>query len=207
MRSSMRALLVGALVLATLAVTAAGASAVTVNPLGPIDAQGAGLQQINIPSTGSNYLCRWRLQGQILQNQIPLVDNLVQIGRIGAATILCNNPGVTIVPLVSPPGMAPGPWPIGLTPTTGVLGLPAPTGVLVQVLAVRFRVIDANIGFQCLFTGRLGILIRNGGNPQALLLGGQFVATPVAGDTCQAGLPLTKGQGLYNMIPPWVIGP
>lgn len=207
MRRCTRALLASALVLATLAVSATAASAVTVNPLGPIDAQATVLQVINIPSIGANYTCRWRLQGMITQNQINLVNQLIQIGHVGAATIMCNQPGVTIVPLVSPPGGVPGPWPIGLTPTTGVLGLPNPTGVLVEILSVRIRVIDANLGFQCLFTGRLGILVANGPQPQAFLLGGQFVATPVAGDTCPPGLPLNKGTGTYNLVPPWVIGP
>jgi hypothetical protein len=88
-----------------------------------------------------------------------------------------------------------------------VLGLPNPIGILVEILNVRFRVIDANIGFQCLYTGRLGILLRNGFQPQGQLLQGQFVATPVAGDTCPPGLPLFKGPGQYNMFPLWFIGP
>lgn len=205
MRSSLRALIAGVLTLATLAVSATAASAVTVNPLAPIDAQGTVLQVINIPSIARTYTCRWRLQGQIVQNAIPLGDNLVVIGGIGAATILCNEPGVQIIPLVSPPSGGPRPWPIGLTPTRGVLGLPAPVGLLVEILLVRIRVVDGD--FQCLFTGRMGLLLRNGFQPQAQLLSSQFVATPVEGDTCPAGLPLTKGPGIYAMFPLWVIGP
>jgi hypothetical protein len=207
MRSSLRALLAGALTLATFAVSPSAASAVTVNPVGPIDAQGTVLQVITIPSVHRDYTCIWGMQGQITQNVIPLVANLVQIGWIGAAQIVCNEPGVQIIPLVSPPGGGMGPWLIGLTPTTGVLGLPAPTGILVELLNVRIRVLDATIGFQCLYTGRIGLLVGNGPIPQGQLLGGQFVATPGPGDTCPAGLPLTKGPGTYNMVPPWFIGP
>lgn len=198
-----RALLVGALVALTAAFSAGAASAVTINPVGPIQANGITLQVLRVSSRGFTYTCIWRLQGQILTPQIPLSPTLRAIGGITSAQITCNEPGVIVQPLVSQLSATPGPWVIDLTT---VLGLPAPTGALVTLLGVRIRVVDPMNGFLCLFTGTLGILIRNG-NPTAQLLGGNFVATPVAGDTCPAGLPLTKGPGQYNLVPPIVINP
>jgi hypothetical protein len=198
-----RALLVGALVALTAAFSAGTASAATINPVGPIQANGITLQVLRVSSRGHIYTCIWRLQGQILTPQIPLSTTLRAIGGIFAGQITCNEPGVTVTPLVSPLTGLPGPWVIALTT---VLGLPAPTGALVTLLGVRIRISDPANGFFCLFTGTLGILIRNG-NPTAQLLGGNFVATPVPGDTCPAGLPLTKGPGQYNLVPPIFIGP
>lgn len=207
-RQLKRAALAAVAAAVVLAASASGASAVTINPAGPFDMQGTVLQTFNIPSIGRTYTCRWRLQGVLLVPQIPLVTTLQAIGGVQAATIACNQTTVIITPLVSPLGTLPGPWTIGLTPGTGVLGLPTPTGVLVTLLGVRIRVQDtAAPGFSCLFTGTIGLLVSNGPQPQVQLLGGSFRATPVAGDTCPAGLPATKGAGQYQLIPPWVIGP
>jgi hypothetical protein len=203
-----RALLAGVLAFAVLAFSASAASAVTIAPGGAIDAQATGLQTMSLLSNGLTYTCKWRLQGAITRTSIPLGAALVQIGRIQAATIDCNEPDVRVTPLVSPPSGVPGPWPIGLIPNSGVLGpLTAPTGMLVTVLAVRIRIDDPLNGFHCLFTGRLGLLIRNGANPQIQLLTSQFFATPVATDTCPVNLILYKFNGQYNLIPPQFIGP
>lgn len=199
-----RALLLGALATLVLAVAASSASAVTINPPGPINANGAALQLIQIPSIGRNYTCIWNLQGRILVPAIQLVSQLQAIGGIEGANVICNQPGVQIQPLVGPLGVAPGPWTIGAT-AASVLGLPTPLGLLVLLLNVRFRVIDN--GFTCLFRGTIGLLLRNGPNPQVQLLGGNFTATPQAGDTCPAGLPATKGPGQYNLMPNLFIGP
>lgn len=197
-----RALLVGALVALTVALTSVSASAVTI-PVGPFNANGIVLQTINVPSTGRTYTCLWNLNGQILVPQIELTTSLRPIGGIQFANITCNQPGVTVTPLVSALSGVPGPWVIALTT---VLNLPSPTGALVTILGVRIQLTDPAIGFRCLYTGSLGILITNG-NPVAQLLPGTFVATPQAGDTCPAGLPLQKGPGQYNLAPPLFIGP
>lgn len=197
-----RALLVGALVALTVALTSVSASAVTI-PVGPINFNGLVLQTINVPSTGRTYTCIWNLNGRILAPQIELRPVLQSIGGIENANVNCNQPGVTVLPLVSPLGTAPGPWDIDLTT---VLNLPAPTGALITILGVRIQVNDPAIGFRCLYTGSLGILIANG-NPIAQLLPSSFVATPQPGDTCPAGLPLQKGPGTYNVTPVLFIGP
>lgn len=208
MRNVRRALLAGALAVVVLACSASAASAVTIGPGGPIDAQATTLQTMSLLSNGLTYTCMWRLQGVIPARQIPLGPAPVQIGRIDAATIACNEPNVDVRALVSPPSGVPGPWPIGLIPNSGVLGpLTAPTGMLVTVLAVKIRIDDFGAGFHCLFTGRLGLLMRNGANPQIQLLTSQFLATPVATDTCPANLILYKFNGQYNLFPPQVIGP
>lgn len=203
MSTSKRALLVSALVALTVALGASAASATTIAPVGPINLNGITLQTIVVPSRGLTYTCRWTMNGQILVGQVPLSTALTPIGGITAAGITCNQPGVNITPLVGPLTSVPGAWPIDLTT---VLGLPAPTGALVTLLAVKIRITDPANGFICLFTGRIGILIANG-NPVAQLLGGTFVATPTAGDTCPAGLVLTKGPGTYNIAPIPTIGP
>lgn len=202
-RSVKRALLAGALAVVVLVASASAASAVTIAPGGAIDAQGITLQRMWVQSNDLTYTCVWRMQGSVTANPIQLTNALVQIGRIHAAAITCNQPNVTVTPLVT----SAAPWPIGLIPTSGVLGLPTPTGMLVTVLAVRFRIDDANTGFRCLFTGRLGLLMRNGANPQIQLLTSQFFATPVAGDTCPVNLILYKFAGQYNLFPPQFIGP
>ncbi|MDO8184209.1 hypothetical protein Q5424_00230 [Conexibacter sp. JD483] len=199
----MRALLLGALAALTVALSAVSASAVTINPVGPINANGITLQTLVVQSTGRTYTCIWRLQGQILVPQIPLTTALRAIGGIFGAQVTCNEPGVTIQPLVGPLTSSAGPWTIALT---AVLNLPNPTGALFTFLNVRFRIVDPANNFFCLFTGSIGILIQNG-NPTAQLLPSTFVATPAAGDTCPAGLILTKGPGQYNLNPPIVIGP
>lgn len=203
MLTSLRALLLGALAALTVALSAVSASAVTINPVGPIQANGINLQVLTVQSKGLTYTCIWRLQGQILVPQIPLTTSLRAIGGITGAQVICNEPNVTVQPLVGPLTAVPGPWTIALT---AVLNLPAPTGALITLLGVRFRISDPNNGFFCLFTGSIGILISNG-NPVAQLLPSTFTATPGAGDTCPAGLVLTKGPGQYNLNPPIVIGP
>ena len=197
-----RALLVGALVALTVALTSVSASAVTI-PVGPIVANGMVLQTLTVPSTGRTYTCIWNLNGRILVPQIDLGTGLRPIGGIENANITCNQPGVTVTPLVSPLTAVPGPWVIALT---AVLNLPSPTGALITILGVRIQLNDPNIGFRCLYTGSLGILIANG-NPVAQLLPSTFVATPQPGDTCPAGLPLQKGPGTYNIAPVLFIGP
>lgn len=197
-----RALLVSALVALTVALTASAAGAVTI-PVGPFNANGMVLQTITVPSTGRTYTCLWNLNGRILVPQIDLGTALRPIGGIENANVVCNQPGVTVVPLVSPLTATPGPWVIALT---AVLNLPAPTGALITILGVRIQLNDPAIGFRCLYTGSLGILITNG-NPVAQLLASRFVATPQPGDTCPAGLPLQKGPGTYNLAPPLFIGP
>lgn len=203
MLTSKRALLLGALAALTVALSAVSASAVTINPFGPIQANGINLQVLVVQSKGLTYTCIWRLQGQILVQQAPLTTRLTPIGGITGAQVICNEPGVTVTPLVGSLSTMPGPWTIGLT---AVLNLPAPTGALITLLGVRFRIADPNNGFFCLFTGSIGILITNG-NPVAQLLPSTFTATPAVGDTCPTGLVLTKGPGQYNLIPPINIGP
>lgn len=203
MLTSKRALLLGALAALTVALSAVSASAVTINPVGPIQANGTTLQVMVVQSAGITYTCIWRLQGQILTPQIELTTALRAIGGIFAAQITCNQPGVVVTPLVSPLTSTPGPWTIALT---AVLNLPAPTGALFTFLNVRFRIQDPANGFFCLFTGSIGLLIQNG-NPIAQLLPSTFTATPAAGDTCPRGLVLTKGAGTYNMNPPLIVGP
>lgn len=198
-----RALLVGVLAALTAAFAAGAASAVTIAPVGPITLNGNTLQTLTVPSTGRTYTCRWVLNGQILKPQVELGLPLTSIGGIQNANVICNQPGVVVQPLVSPLGTLPGPWDIDLTI---VLGLPAPTGALVTFLNVRFQLTDPNIGFRCLYTGTLGVLIQNG-NPVANLLASNFFATPQPGDTCPAGLPLNKGPGTYTVTPPLFIGP
>jgi hypothetical protein len=198
-----RAVLAGAIVVGVLAVSASAASAVTIAPDGSIDAQGTTLQRMWVQSLDYTYTCRWRMQGGITQRSISLGMALVQLGFIHSATIGCNELGVTVTPLVSTAST----WPIGLIPIGGVLGLPTPTGMLVTVLAVRFRIDDTVNNFHCLFTGRLGLLIRNGANPQIQLLTSQFFATPSSGDNCPVNLILYKFNGQYNLFPPQFIGP
>lgn len=202
MRTSVRVLLLAALVALTAAFSAGAAAAATINPVGPIQANGITLQVMQVPSKGLVYTCIWRLQGQVLTQQIPLTTMLRGIGAITGATVTCNQAGVLVQPLVGPLSAGQG-WPIALN---AVLGLPNPTGALLTILGVRFRINDPANGFFCLFTGALGILIQNG-NPTAQLLLSNFVSAPAPGDTCPAGLPLTKGPGQYTLLPPWVIGP
>lgn len=199
-----RALLVSALAAAIAASASTAASAVTIGPGGPFTLTSNVLQTFNIPSIERTYTCRWTLNGVLLATQFDLGAQLKPLGGIVGATIECNQP-VVITALVGQLTQVPGPWTIGIVPNTGVLNLPAPTGVLVTLLSVKIRVITA--GFSCLFTGSIGLLIKNFLPEAVVLLGGNFVATPQLGDTCPAGLLATKGAGILTIEPPWVIGP
>ncbi|MGB2710188.1 MAG: hypothetical protein WBC33_01630 [Conexibacter sp.] len=199
----MRVLLVSALAAAIAASASATASAVTINPAGPFVLTSNVLQTFNLPSLPATFTCLWTLQGRLLTTQIPLVEQLVQIGGIVGATIECNEP-VVITALVSQLARLPGAWPIGLVPNTGVLNLPRPTGMLVTLLNVRVRVVTPT--FSCLYTGSIGLLFKNGSN-QVVLLGGSFRATPTIVDTCLPELVATKGPGTLTVEPEWVIGP
>jgi len=198
-----RALLVGVLAALTAGFAAGAAAAATIAPVGPINMRGNVLQTLTVLSTGKTYTCIWNLNGRVLVPQVALGLPLTPIGGIENATVTCNEPGVVVQPLVSPLGTLPGPWTIDLTT---VLGLPAPFGALVTFLNVRFQLTDPNLGFRCLYTGTLGVLIQNG-NPVANLLASNFFATPQPGDTCPAGLQLRKGPGTYTLAPPIFIGP
>lgn len=73
-----------------------------------------------------------------------------------------------------------------------------PGTVLFVALNVRVRATIA--GSQCLFSGSMGIRILANGT--ILLLGGNLVATPVAGDACAAGLAAVFGPTTYTPAPP-----
>lgn len=199
-----RALITSVLAAAIAAITGATASAVTVGPAGPFTLTSNALQTFSIPSIGAVFTCLWTLNGQLLQTVFPLGNQLRNLGGITEATIECNEP-VIITALVSTLTGAPGPWPIGVIPNTGVLNLPMPTGFLFTLLTVRVKVVFG--AFRCLFTGTIGLLVKNFTPEAVVLLGGAFVATPVLGDTCPAGLVATKGAGVLTIAPPWTIGP
>ena len=199
-----RALVVGTLATAIAISASAAASAVTVGPGGPFRLTSNVLQTFNIPSIGATFTCLWTLDGQLLRTEFPLGAQLVNLGGITRARIECNEP-VVITALVSQLTQIPGPWPIGIVPNNGVLNLPAPTGILFTLLNVRVKV--AFGAFTCLYTGTIKLLVKNLLPEASVLLGGNFVATPQIGDTCEAGLVATKGAGILTIEPAWVIGP
>lgn len=89
---SKRALLVGALVAATIALSAGVASAVTISgPGGLINTSGP-LQTLRVPSLGYTYTytCTWNIGGPILLGSVALTSLPVAIGPINFATIGCN---------------------------------------------------------------------------------------------------------------------